>query len=137
MCQRAWRVSITIKLGRLKWRKPFREIGFPGSLITGDMVIAHAGALGGRPGVLAAGTGSCILGIGPTVNKLKWVAGDQCMAMKAALIELDRRRLRVPPGATMDVALKLTTWIALKVLKLHDSPETLKRVYVDKMEPRK
>ena len=54
------------KAGAGEMEGAFRALGFTGLLINGDMVIAHAGALGGRAGVLAlAGTGSCILGIGP------------------------------------------------------------------------
>ncbi|HYN26644.1 MAG TPA: BadF/BadG/BcrA/BcrD ATPase family protein, partial [Pyrinomonadaceae bacterium] len=71
------------KSGAGEMEDAFRKIGFTRSLINGDMVIAHAGALGGRPGVLAlAGTGSCILGIGPSGERVKvggWgpVYGDE------------------------------------------------------------
>lgn len=42
----------------------FHRLGFPHCLIHGDVVIAHAAALGMRPGIVAvAGTGSIILGI--------------------------------------------------------------------------
>lgn len=41
----------------------FRELGFESCLVSGDMVIAHAGALGMKPGILVlAGTGSAIYG---------------------------------------------------------------------------
>ncbi|MFB3905542.1 MAG: BadF/BadG/BcrA/BcrD ATPase family protein [Acidobacteriota bacterium] len=41
----------------------FAEIGFPGALLNSDMVIAHAGALAGGPGVIAlSGTGSVVYG---------------------------------------------------------------------------
>jgi N-acetylglucosamine kinase-like BadF-type ATPase len=41
----------------------FRELGFERCLISGDMVIAHAGALEMKPGILIlAGTGSAIYG---------------------------------------------------------------------------
>ncbi|MBA3513645.1 MAG: N-acetylglucosamine kinase, partial [Pyrinomonadaceae bacterium] len=76
------------KTGAGEMEEAFREIGFTRSLITGDMVIAHAGALGGRPGVLAlAGTGSCVLGIGPSGERVKvggWgpVYGDEGSAYR-------------------------------------------------------
>jgi N-acetylglucosamine kinase-like BadF-type ATPase len=42
------------------------DAGYPECLVLGDMVIAHAGALGGRSGVVAAaGTGAVFLGQSP------------------------------------------------------------------------
>ncbi len=50
----------------------FTELGFRGALLNGDMVIAHAGALDGRSGVVAlAGTGSSILGIDSSGRRVK------------------------------------------------------------------
>lgn len=50
----------------------FTELGFSGALLNGDMVIAHAGALDGGPGVVAlAGTGSSILGIDISGRRVK------------------------------------------------------------------
>jgi N-acetylglucosamine kinase-like BadF-type ATPase len=126
------------KTGAAEMDEAFREIGFTRSLITGDMVIAHAGALGGRPGVLAlAGTGSCILGIGPSGERVKvggWgpVYGDEGSAyrigqtaLRVAARAFDRRG----PQTMLVRAL-------MKALELSDFSETLERVYIEKMEPR-
>src|SRR5687767_10269969 len=49
--------------GAREMKDVFRELGFERVVINGDMVIAHAGALGLCAGVVAlAGTGSAILG---------------------------------------------------------------------------
>jgi glucosamine kinase len=53
-----------------------RAIGFDRTLVHGDMVIAHRGALAGEPGVVAlAGTGSSVLGLaadGSTIKAGGW-----------------------------------------------------------------
>ena len=126
------------KTGAAEMEEAFQEIGFTRSLITGDMVIAHAGALGGRPGVLAlAGTGSCILGIGPSGERVKvggWgpVYGDEGSAYRIGQTAL-RAAARAYDGRGPE-----TTLVAalLKELGLSHFPETLERVYVEKMEPR-
>jgi len=126
------------RTGADEMEEAFREIGFRRSLIAGDMVIAHAGALAGRPGVLAlAGTGSCILGIGPTGEQVKvggWgpVFGDEGSAYRIGQTAL-RAAARAHDGRGPQ-----TTLIAalVRALEIRDFPETLKRVYVDKMEPR-
>jgi N-acetylglucosamine kinase len=116
----------------------FRELGLTRALINGDMVIAHAGALGGEPGVLAlSGTGSVILGIGPTGKRVKvggWgpVYGDEGSsyyiarhALRAAAKAFDGR------GAETALLKALTDALGVK-----DFRETLARIYLEKMEPR-
>src|SRR4051794_20527153 len=50
----------------------FREFGFKCPLVHGDMVIAHAAALGGGPGIVVlAGTGSSILGVDASGRRVK------------------------------------------------------------------
>ena len=50
--------------GEEPMKELFHRLGFPHCLVHGDMVIAHAAALGMQPGVVVvAGTGSVILGI--------------------------------------------------------------------------
>ena len=116
----------------------FREMGLTRSLITGDMVIAHAGALAGRPGVLAlAGTGSCILGIGPGGERVKvggWgpVYGDEGSAYRIGQTAL-RIAARAYDGRGPQTML---VGALLKALRLGDFRETMFRVYVEKMEPR-
>lgn len=52
--------------GAAEARDILREAGFANCAVFGDMVIAHAGALDGNPGVLAlAGTGAVFLGQAP------------------------------------------------------------------------
>jgi N-acetylglucosamine kinase-like BadF-type ATPase len=126
------------KTGADEMEEAFREIGFARSLLSGDMVIAHAGALGGRPGVLAlAGTGSCILGIGPGGERVKvggWgpVYGDEGSAyrigqtaLRAAATAYDGRG----PQTTLVGAI-------LNALELSEFRQTLERVYLEKMESR-
>lgn len=115
-----------------------RELGFDHVVINGDMVIAHAGALGMREGVIAlAGTGSAILGIGANGERVKvggWgpVYGDEGsayrigqMSLRAAAREYDGRG----PATSLTEAL-------LSALGLHEFRETVARVYVEGMEPR-
>jgi N-acetylglucosamine kinase-like BadF-type ATPase len=66
----------------------YRELGFECSLVYGDMVIAHAAALGMKPGiVMIAGTGSAIFGTdarGRSVKVGGWgpVYGDEGSARR-------------------------------------------------------
>jgi N-acetylglucosamine kinase-like BadF-type ATPase len=114
------------------------ELGFRRTVVCGDMVIAHAGALGGGPGVLAlAGTGSSILGVGPDGTRAKvggWgpIYGDEGsayrigqMALTAAARAFDGRG----PATALSGAV-------LRALGLRDFKETVRRVYVQGMEPR-
>jgi N-acetylglucosamine kinase-like BadF-type ATPase len=115
-----------------------RELGFENLVINGDMIIAHAGALRLRPGVVAlAGTGSVVLGVGADGKRVKvggWgpVYGDEGsayrigeMSLRAAARAYDSRG---PATALMDAL--------LKALGLNDFKETLSRVYVEGLEPR-
>lgn len=126
------------KTGAGEMEEAFRQIGFPRSLIAGDMVIAHAGALAGRPGVLAlAGTGSCILGIGPNGDRVKvggWgpVYGDEGSAYRIGQTAL-RFAARAHDGRGPQTSLISAL---LRALKINDFQETLERVYIEKMEPR-
>src|SRR5688572_6883109 len=126
------------KVGADEMESAFREIGFPRSLVTGDMVIAHAGALGGRPGVLAlAGTGSCILGIGPNGERVKvggWgpVYGDEGSAYR-----IGQMALRVAAKAHDGRGPRTLLVQALQdALGINDFRESVARVYVERMEPR-
>ena len=115
-----------------------RDLGFDDPVINGDMVIAHAGALRMKPGVIAlAGTGSVVLGIGPRHGRVKiggWgpIYGDEGsayrigeMALRAAARAYDGRG----PGTSLTSAL-------LNALGLKDFRETVTRIYVQGMEPR-
>lgn len=126
------------KTGAGEMEAAFRELGFTRSLITGDMVIAHAGALAGHPGVLAlAGTGSCILGIGPGGERVKvggWgpIYGDEGSAYRIGQTAL-RVAARAYDGRGPQT--KLVNAL-LSALELREFPETLERVYVEKIQPR-
>lgn len=124
--------------GASEMKDLFSELGFAETVINGDMVIAHAGALAGQAGVLAlAGTGSSILGIGADRARVKvggWgpVYGDEGSAygiaqncLRAAARNFDGRGEKT---ALLD---GLT-----KALGLKDFTETVERIYVEKMEPR-
>lgn len=115
-----------------------RDLGFENLVINGDMVIAHAGALQLRPGVIAlAGTGSVVLGIGTNDERIKvggWgpIYGDEGsayrigeMSLRAAARAYDGRG----PATVLQDAL-------LSALNLNEFRETVSRVYVEGMEPR-
>ena len=115
-----------------------KDLGFIKLVINGDMVIAHAGALQSRPGVVAlAGTGSVTLGIGFDGERVKiggWgpIYGDEGsayrigqMALKAAAHAYDGR----------GKATRLTDAL-LSALGLNNFRQTVTRVYVERMEPR-
>ena len=124
--------------GAREMEEMFRGIGFTRMVINGDRVVAHAGALGGRPGVLAlAGTGSCILGIGANDERVKvggWgpVYGDEGSAYRIGQMAL-RAAARAYDGRGSQTALVNAL---LRALKLHDFKETVERIYVERMEPR-
>ena len=126
------------KTGAGEMEAAFRELGFTRSLITGDMVIAHRGALGGRPGVLAlAGTGSCILGIGPSGERVKvggWgpIYGDEGSAYRIGATAL-RVAARAYDGRGPQT--KLVSALS-GALNLSGFRETVERVYLEKMESR-
>ncbi|HTK38332.1 MAG TPA: BadF/BadG/BcrA/BcrD ATPase family protein [Pyrinomonadaceae bacterium] len=116
----------------------FRDLGFENVIINGDMVIAHAGALAGKPGVLAlAGTGSAILGVGDDGARAKvggWgpIFGDEGSAYGIAQNCL-RAAARSFDGRGKKTALLHAVTTSLGV----DSfDESLTRVYLDEMEPR-
>ncbi len=116
----------------------FREIGFENTLINGDMVIAHAGALAGESGILAlAGTGSSILGIGTDGERVKvggWgpVYGDEGSAyfigqaaLRAAARDFDGRGNKT-----------ILTKAMLEQLGLNSFSETPDLVYTRSLPPR-
>jgi N-acetylglucosamine kinase len=116
----------------------FREIGFTNSVINGDMVIAHTGALAGQAGVLAlAGTGSSILGVGADGKRVKvggWgpIYGDEGSAYRIA-----QNCLRAA-ARSFDGRGKQTALLDLIVneLGLRNFSESVKPIYVEKMESR-
>ena len=116
----------------------FRELGFEKTIINGDVVIAHAGALSGKAGVLAlAGTGSAILGVGDDGTRVKvggWgpIFGDEGSAygiaqncLRAAARSFDGRGRKT-----------LLLDVITKALGLDSFDESLTRVYLEEMEPR-
>jgi len=115
-----------------------RELGFENLVINGDMVIAHAGALQSKPGVVAlAGTGSVVLGIGPQNERVKvggWgpIYGDEGSAYRIGESAL-RAAARAYDGRGPDT---LLTIAIRRALGLSDFRETVTRIYVQGMEPR-
>lgn len=116
----------------------FRELGLDEVVVNGDMVIAHAGALAGEPGVLAlAGTGSSILGVGPDGKRVKvggWgpIFGDEGSAygiaqncLRAAACSFD--------GRAGDTA--LLDGMA-EALGIRDFRQSVNCIYVESMESR-
>lgn len=115
-----------------------RELGFGHAVVNGDMVIAHAGALGMHEGVIAlAGTGSAILGIGAGGKRVKvggWgpVYGDEGSAYRIGQMSL-RAAARAYDGRGPQTALMNAL---LRALGARGFKETVARVYVEGMEPR-
>ena len=114
------------------------RLGFPACFIHPDIVSAHAGALGGEPGILAlAGTGSAFLGIsqdGRYVTSGGWgpAFGDEGsahwigqQALRAAAKAYDRRG----PETALSAAI-------CESLGLQNFPETLQAVYRSSMQVR-
>lgn len=124
--------------GADEMKELIRAIGFGNSVINGDMVIAHAGALRLRSGVVAlAGTGSVVLGIGRNGERVKvggWgpVYGDEGSAYRIGEMSL-RAAARAYDGVGPETAL---TAALLKALGLNEFRETLVPVYVKGMEAR-
>ncbi|MDQ4122057.1 MAG: hypothetical protein M3209_11505 [Acidobacteriota bacterium] len=116
----------------------FGELGFARTVINGDMVIAHAGALAGNAGVLAlAGTGSCVLGIDARGERVKvggWgpVYGDEGSAYRIGQTAL-RAAARYFDGRGEKTALLDAI---LEAFKVRDFQETIERVYLKNLEPR-
>jgi N-acetylglucosamine kinase-like BadF-type ATPase len=116
----------------------FHELGFERTVIHGDMVIAHAGALALEAGVVAlAGTGSAILGVAPNGNCIKvggWgpIYGDEGSAYRIGQMAL-RAAAHAYDHYGPDTAL---TASLLRTLGLREFRQTLSRVYVQNMEPR-
>jgi glucosamine kinase len=90
--------------GASEMKAALGEAGFEQSLIHGDMVTAHAGALDGQPGVVAlAGTGSVFFGTSPFGDRMKlggfgYAFGDEgggywiaIKALRAASQAFDQR----------------------------------------------
>jgi N-acetylglucosamine kinase-like BadF-type ATPase len=116
----------------------FRALGFADPVINSDMVIAHAGALGGRPGVLAlAGTGSAILGVDADGRRVKvggWgpLYGDEGSAYRIGQMALvAAARAEDGRGQWTELLPAIT-----RALGLREFRETVARIYLAKMEPR-
>jgi N-acetylglucosamine kinase len=124
--------------GAVEMEALLRELGFTRTVINADMVIAHAGALGGGPGVLAlAGTGSAILGIDATGRRVKvggWgpAYGDEGSAYRIAQSALTAAARAYDGRGPQTALLPAIT----KALGLLDFKETVARIYTEKMEPR-
>lgn len=115
-----------------------RDLGFERTVINGDMVIAHAGALGLGAGVIAlAGTGSAILGVAPNGERVKiggWgpIYGDEGSAYRVGQMALTAAA-RAYDGRGSQTALKdeIPRFLGLK-----DFKETISQVYSEAMQPR-
>jgi len=113
-------------------------LGFSQAVAVGDMVTAHAGALAGKPGVVAlAGTGSSILAVDEGGRRVKaggWgpIYGDEGSAYRIGQMAL-RAVARAYDGSGPVTSL---TEPIMRALKLGNFRESIRRVYVEGMEPR-
>ena len=118
--------------------KILEGLGFQRLVINGDMVIAHAGALGGDPGVIAlAGTGSSILGVNESGERVKvggWgpIFGDEGSAYRIGQEAL-RASARAFDGRGPTTAL---TDVINYTFGLNSFSETLGAVYSNELKPR-
>jgi glucosamine kinase len=124
--------------GAAEMEAVFRALGFAELVINGDMVIAHAGALGGRPGVLAlAGTGSVVLGIGADGSRIKVGGWGPVYGDEGSAYDIAQRALRAAARAYDGRGPQTELLEAMiDALGLGDFQETVTRIYVARMEPR-
>ena len=124
--------------GKSEMRELFLALGYRDILVEGDMVMAHAGALAGEPGVLAlAGTGSSVLGIGPKGDRVKiggWgpLYGDEGSAYRIGQAAL-RAAARDFDGRGPKTGL---TQAIVDELGLRSFRESVEAIYVKRLEPR-
>ncbi|HEY8186745.1 MAG TPA: BadF/BadG/BcrA/BcrD ATPase family protein [Pyrinomonadaceae bacterium] len=115
-----------------------RELGYEKVLINGDIVIAHAGALALKPGVIAlAGTGSAFFGVGLDGERVKvggWgpIYGDEGSAYRIGQLAL-RGAASGYDGRGPETALTVEL---PRALGLAEFRETVSRIYVGGMESR-
>lgn len=113
-----------------------RGLGFASSFVHPDIVTAHAGALGGEPGILAlAGTGSAFLGVsqdGRYVTSGGWgpAFGDEGSAHWIGQQAL-RAAAKAYDGRGAETTL---TQAICEGLELRNFPETLQAVYRSPMQ---
>jgi len=123
--------------GAAEMEAVFRALGFSRLVINGDMVIAHAGALGGHAGALAlAGTGSVVLGIGADGRRVKvggWgpMYGDEGSAYRIGQTALMAAARDYDGRGPQTALLEAMT----SALGLSDFRESVSRIYVARMEP--
>jgi glucosamine kinase len=124
--------------GAAEMRLIFAALGFGEMLLNGDMVIAHAGALDGGPGILAlSGTGSAVLAIDQGGRRAKvggWgpLFGDEGSAFRVAERALRAAACAVDGrGPATSLAPRIMAFWGLANFR-----DTVERVYVGRMEPR-
>ena len=124
--------------GKQQMEEILNTMGFEDLVVNGDMVIAHAGAFGGRPGVLAlSGTGSCILGINDLGERIKIGGWGPIYGDEGSAYRIGQTALRAAARA-VDGRGPATTLVARieRALELKDFNESVRRVYVEEMESR-
>ncbi len=124
--------------GAAEMEQLLQELGFENVLINGDMVIAHAGALGVEPGVIAlAGTGSAILGVGKYGDRVKIGGWGPIYGDEGSAYIIGQRALRAAASAYdgRGPATALTDQL-VKALGLTEFRQSVARVYLIGMEPR-
>ncbi len=115
-----------------RWRSlSISSLTFDDPVINSDLVIAHAGALAGQPGVIAvAGTGSAILGVGVNGARVKiggWgpVYGDEGSAFRIAQSALTAAARAYDGRGPRTALLPAIT----QVLGLREFKETVARIW--------
>jgi N-acetylglucosamine kinase-like BadF-type ATPase len=119
-------------------REILREAGYPRSVLRGDMVIAHAGALGGKPGVMAlSGTGAVFLGLSPDGTWAKGGGWGYLFGDEGSAWWIGREALSAAARA-FDGRGPATSLLAMvsRALGISDFAQAITRVYVENLEPR-
>ncbi|MGI8746403.1 MAG: N-acetylglucosamine kinase [Bryobacteraceae bacterium] len=114
------------------------SLGLPATLLNGDMVVAHAGALAGAPGVLAlAGTGSVVLAVDQCGRRAKVGGWGPIYGDEGSALSVGQRALRAAAQAVdgRGPATSLVEGI-VDAWHLSDFRDTIERVYLEHTEPR-
>lgn len=117
--------------GMAEAQEALRNMGFKDSIISADIVTAHAGALGGSPGIVAlAGTGSAFFGIAADGRRARAGGWGPAFGDEGGAFWIGRKILQAAASA-YDGRQPHTRLLELacNALGIHDFPETLHCIY--------
>jgi N-acetylglucosamine kinase len=124
--------------GLVEAKEVFRHMGFTNCMINADILTAHAGALGGTPGVVAlAGTGSAFLGVTTDGRQASAGGWGPAFGDEGSAFWIGQRVLQTASSA-YDGRQPQTLLIQLvcDALGLHDFSEVLHCIYREQKQAR-